>query len=295
MSTIVSNGYRLRAGTDLFEFQQEFRSLLSPARLQEDMKILAGLATQALWNALSDGVDPGDDVGSLGQALSQYEKQQSVRNVRSFRDDPNRCNVLIGRMLRGQHLVGLKCENPRLREIFESMDVVSEYGFDGRTDGAPEFAPTEWQQRQTDWESLVPGDAELEDVSLAVTLRAEPVYSELNWAVWDHGNSEHRGMWERAIADSGAWNLEHRLAGILLTKIGAPGGEGARSRSGYAHKAHKLVRDAGLVAQLKGTLPPLTLELLTAETATRPDWMEQLELAVQPLTDRLDPWAEGYK
>lgn len=168
MSTTIYNGYRLAAGTDPFHFLARLRAVMDPARDAADAKLLAGLYAEAIDRAWFAGKPVPCDVGI--EAWRAWYGEQSLMKPSERRQDPNGFGIQIGLDPEtGRYLILLLTENDGLREVFEAMDEVEEYGYWDNTDSYPDGVTREdWEIREAAWNRVIdrPGYTNMVDFRL---------------------------------------------------------------------------------------------------------------------------------
>lgn len=157
MSTKIPNGFRLAAGTDLDAFKRAVRSVIDPLRDQEDLKLLAietAKHVDTLW--LKGEPIPA---GAAVTAYAQWADAQSKLSVHDYDHDENRFELSIGTDPgTGRVMVIAFTENFALREAFEELPEVEEYGYWNHTDSYPEgVTEADWKVREAAWDRMLPG------------------------------------------------------------------------------------------------------------------------------------------
>jgi hypothetical protein len=157
MSTDISHGFRLKPGIEPFDFITRVREVMDPARDAADAKLLAGLYTEAIdrdWF-----VGKPIEAGAGYTAWREWHLEQSKMSSMERRHDPNEFGVQIGQdpLTRDYYLLVITY-NPDLREAFEAMDEVAEYGYWNSTDSYPEgVTRADWEVREALWDRIIPG------------------------------------------------------------------------------------------------------------------------------------------
>lgn len=156
MSTKISNGYRLAAGTDPFAFITRLREVMDPARDAADAKLLAGLYVTAIDGPWFRGKPVEEKVGV--EAWRAWKKEQDSLGVMDRRHNPNELGVEIGLdEVTGRHHVLLISYNRDLTEAFKTVDGVEEYGYWNSNDSYPPGVTAEdWKVRKAAWNRVIP-------------------------------------------------------------------------------------------------------------------------------------------
>lgn len=172
MSTKIHNGYRLAAGTDLFEFTRRVRELIDPIRDELDADLLARLFTGAvdtLW-LKGEGVPPMLSFTTF----SQWEDGQSKLKDEDRQKDPNRFELCFGEDPdTGRILVRLYTDQSAMAGAFESMDEVEEYDYWDNADEPNRTTPEQWDERRAAWDRVMPDYTAPAESMLTFTLRSE--------------------------------------------------------------------------------------------------------------------------
>jgi hypothetical protein len=156
VSTDLSNGYRLAAGTDPFEFVARLREVMDPARDAADAKLLAGLYVTALDGPWFRGKPVEENTGF--EAWRAWKKEQDSMNSLQRDHDPNEFGVQIGLdHVTGRHHLLLISYNRDLTKAFKTIDGVEEYGYWNSTDSYPDGVTAEdWEVRKAAWNRVTP-------------------------------------------------------------------------------------------------------------------------------------------
>lgn len=157
MSTTIYDGFRLAEGTDLAAFKQAVRDAIDPLRDQEDLKLVAIETAKYIdtrW--LSGETIPA---GAATAAYAQWAEAQSKMSVYDYDHDLNRFELSIGTDPgTGRIMVIVRAENHVLKDAFEDLDGVEEYGYWDNSDSYPEgVTRAEWKVREAAWDRMLPG------------------------------------------------------------------------------------------------------------------------------------------
>lgn len=157
MSTNISHGFRLKVAIEPFDFINRVREVMDPARDAADAKLLAELYSQAIDRDWFAGKPI--EAGAGYTAWRNWRLEQSEMSTMDRRHDPNEFGVQIGMdpLTRGYYLLVI-AYNEDLREAFETMDEIEEYGYWNSTDSYPEGVTQEdWEVREALWDRVIPG------------------------------------------------------------------------------------------------------------------------------------------
>lgn len=156
MSTNISHGFALKPGIEPFAFIARVREVMDPARDAADAKLLAGLYADAIDEAWFGGVPIAPKAGYT--AWRAWHLEQSRMNPMEVGHDPNEFRIQIGQdpRNRGYYLLVITY-NEDLREAFEAMDEISEYGYWNGTDSYPDGVTlADWEIRRALWNRVIP-------------------------------------------------------------------------------------------------------------------------------------------
>ncbi|WP_422758884.1 hypothetical protein [Paenarthrobacter sp. C1] len=157
MSTTIYDGFRLAEGTDLAAFKQAVRDAIDPLRDQEDLKLVAIETAKYIdtrW--LSGETIPA---GAATTAYAQWAEAQAKMSVYDYDHDLNRFELSIGTDPgTGRIMVIVRAENHVLKDAFEDLDGVEEYGYWDNSDSYPEgVTRADWKVREAAWDRMLPG------------------------------------------------------------------------------------------------------------------------------------------
>lgn len=157
MSTNISHGYRLKPGIEPFDFITRVREIMDPARDAADAKLLAGLYVDAIDELWFRGDAIAERAGYA--AWSEWHLEQSRTSPMDRSHDPNEFGVQIGKdpLTGGFYLLAVTY-NQDLREAFDAMEEIEEYGFWNSSDSYPDgVTRADWEVREALWDRIIPG------------------------------------------------------------------------------------------------------------------------------------------
>ncbi|ACL42048.1 hypothetical protein Achl_4097 (plasmid) [Pseudarthrobacter chlorophenolicus A6] len=172
MSTKIHNGYRLAAGTNLFEFTKQVRDLIDPIRDDADAALLARVFT----NAVDSCWLKGETVPPMFAftAFSRWEDEQKKLEDTDRAKNPNRFELCLGEDSgTGRILVRLYTEQAAMRDAFEAMDEVEPYSYWNYSDTPQSVTEEEWAERCGAWERVMPDYAAPVESMLTFVLRGD--------------------------------------------------------------------------------------------------------------------------
>lgn len=172
MSTKIYNGYRLAAGTNLFEFTRRVRALIDPIRDEVDAALLARLSA----NAVDTCWLRGETVPSMLTFITfmKWEEEQKKLEDTDRRKDPHRFELCLGEDPEtGRILVRLYTDRPAMREAFEAMEEVEPYSYWNNADEPAGVTVEQWNERGAAWERVMPGYLPPAETMLTFVLRSE--------------------------------------------------------------------------------------------------------------------------
>lgn len=156
MSTKIYNGYRLTEGTDPFDFIQSLRQTIAPVRQNLDAQLLASLTVARIdkaWiNSESVPAVPALD------AAHTWSRDQEALSSHTYGHDPYRFSLTVGKDAQtGRYHVLTFTEEPDLRDAFEAMAEVEEYGYWNNSDAPAYVTDEQWDERRSAWGRVLPG------------------------------------------------------------------------------------------------------------------------------------------
>ncbi|OCI32907.1 hypothetical protein [Oerskovia enterophila] len=176
MSTKIYNGYRLAPGTNIFDLVPDMVQALGPVRDRLDARVLAVKATAM--------IDDADLAGSprprspLTSAYRDITDEQAKARPGTWEHAPHRFEVAVGSdPVTGALLALTFSEELELREAFESLDVVHEYGYWNNADLPDEVSAAEWDERRDAWARVLPGVGVPADTMWSWSLCPDPAGS----------------------------------------------------------------------------------------------------------------------
>lgn len=171
MSTKIHNGYRLAAGTNLFDFTRRVRALIDPIRDDLDAALLAKLLTNAVDTCWLKGqtVPPVLSV----MTFSRWEDSQAKLKDENREKDPNRFEMCLGEdPATGRILVRLYTDQQVMVDTFEAMNEVESYSYWNNADEPEGTTPEQWDERRAAWDRVMPAYTAPAESMLTFTLRS---------------------------------------------------------------------------------------------------------------------------
>lgn len=215
MSTRIHHGYQLVEGIDPFTFIAEARTALDPVRDRADARLIATAAVEVIDRYAHYGPVTHADVDladaarrPLTSAWRAHRDEQDTLPATDYRHDPNRFELAIGRdETTGRYGVLLYARESLLVDAFRALPQVREYGYWNSTDRPDAITETEWADRRTFWDRLLPG-------------HTTPVVAMLSWRL-------------RGQHDTGLDRLVRDRSPMLVSEV-PPLDERARARAQIA-------------------------------------------------------------
>lgn len=192
MSTKIHHGYRLAAGTRLWEFLTALRATLNPIRDRLDAALLAedcaAIIDWAQFDLARNTDETITDSGPVFQAWLAYEARQGKLKSSDHRHDPNRFNMSIGwDEPTRRHLLLVYSEQKALVEAFTAMPAVEEYSYWDNSDRPGTQTRNSWDERGATWKRIMPIGTVPADTMLTFELRPTPNVSAevVGWGTGD--------------------------------------------------------------------------------------------------------------
>jgi hypothetical protein len=155
MSTIIRHGFRLKAGIDPFDFIARVREHMDPARDIADAKLLAELYAEQIDRDWFAGKPIEAEAGYT--IWRTWHLEQSKMRPMERRHDPNEFGIQLAKdSLTGDYYVLVVTYNHDLREAFEEMQEVTEYGYWNDSNGPEDLSDKEWEHRKQLWNRIIP-------------------------------------------------------------------------------------------------------------------------------------------
>lgn len=173
MSVKIHNGYRLAAGTDLWQFTERLRTLMNPLRDRLDAAIIAREAVALVVAADASGQPRPRN--PAGRAYETWRSEQRAMSKHDHGHDPNRFEVSFGVAPGGDGriLCLLYAQAPEFRDAWEALPEVETYDYWNNSDPDPDVSEREWQERRETWDRLGVLDASVVERTLTFALRPD--------------------------------------------------------------------------------------------------------------------------
>ncbi|WP_422758881.1 hypothetical protein [Paenarthrobacter sp. C1] len=189
MSTKIHNGYRLAAGTNLFDFTRRVRTVIDPIRDDLDAALLAKLFASAVdtcW-LKGEGVPPTLSL----TAFSRWEDGQAKLKDESREKDPHRFEMCLGEDPgTGRILIRLYTDQQVMVDAFEVLDDVESYAYWNNDDEPKGVTSEQWDERRAAWDRVMPDYTAPSESMLTFTLRSSSNPRTMMLCAVDGGESD---------------------------------------------------------------------------------------------------------
>lgn len=155
MSTKIFNGYRLKAGTDLWEFTERLREEGNELRNRLDMEAVEVFAERAEAERITSGEGPFPSVESrlMSGYLGWSELMHTLGESRI--GDPHRLSVTFIRDTKTDRILALLYAGSKMEEVFTRQPEVEFFGYWNNTDPDEDCTELEWEEREEVWERML--------------------------------------------------------------------------------------------------------------------------------------------
>lgn len=173
MSTKIYHGYRLAAGTDIWEFTERLREQANVVRDRLDLEAIERAAEQLQAKRIIDGKGPFPDRES--RLLAGYHIWDEVnRKLGSSRlSDPHQLDVTFIRDTATNRILALLYAGRETTKVFELQPGVEEYGYWNNADPPADVTEDEWEERRVVWDRCLGWDPPVRR-GISFDLRGDP-------------------------------------------------------------------------------------------------------------------------
>lgn len=258
------SSFLIPAGTDVLAFAKQMREVLNPVRDQVDTELLVVKAAKSVLNQMV-GLDPVQDAGGhLETAWKEFHLEQMAAAKKSADYDPNRFEAIFMPTSAGI-IIRTFCENRRLRDSFEALDLPEEYDFYVAQEPPEHLSDEQWEARGQAFSEI---KGRMNENGLSFILRSTPNIRKNRFDAEAVAGALGAISWKPGLAVA---DLAYRKFHQHCVETGDPRVDRHGSNAG---KMFDLVIESNAGDELMQLLPELSYELLAGQELPSFDRME---------------------